>query len=145
MNSRERLLSALNHREPNRVPIDLGGTPTSTISIKAYENLKSYLGNKEETRLMSYIFMTTFPDHEIIKRFGIDVRLITANPPANVTLRTNPEGKVVDEWGIVYQKYEEAQTHFVVEQEAPFLRVTRKEEVEKHAWPDPDDPTHIKD
>ena len=133
-----------NHREPDRVPVDLGGTPTSTISIKAYENLKSYLGNKEETRLLSYIFMTAFPDHEIIKRFGIDVRLITANPPANLKLRTNPEGRVVDEWGIVYQKHEEAQTHFVVEQEAPFRQVTQKEEVEKYAWPDPDDPTRYK-
>ena len=144
MNSRERLLTALNHREPDRVPIDLGGTPTSTISIKAYENLKSYLGNEEETRLLSYIFMTAFPDHEIIKRFGIDVRLIIANPPANVKLRTNPEGRVVDEWGIVYQKHEEAQTHFVVEQEAPFRQVTQIEEVEKYAWPDPDDPTRYK-
>ncbi len=97
MNSRERLLTALNHREPDRVPIDLGGTPTSTILIKAYENLKSYLGNEGETRLLSYIFMTAFPDDEIIKRFGIDVRLITANPPANVKLRTNSEGRVVDE------------------------------------------------
>jgi uroporphyrinogen decarboxylase len=141
MNSRERLTAALNHREPDRVPIDLGGTPTSTISIKALENLKNQLGLKGETRLMSSIFLTAYPDDEIIKRFGVDVRLITANPPANFELRTDPDGRIVDEWGVVYQKHEEAQTHFVVEHAAPFRQVTQKGEIERYPWPNPADPS----
>ena len=144
MPSRERLLAALNHRESDRIPIDLGGTPTSTISSKALENLERYLGLNEETRLLSPIFLTAFPSDEILRRFGVDVRLITLNPPAKFELRATPEGKVVDEWGVCYQKHEEAQTHFVVEQEAPFHRVTRKEEIEKYRWPDPEDPSRYK-
>ena len=144
MPSRQRLLAALNHRESDRIPIDLGGTPTSTISSKAFENLKRYLGLNEETRLLSSIFLTAFPSDEIIRRFGVDVRLITLNPPANFELRPTLEGKVVDEWGVCYQKNEEAQTHFVVEQEAPFHRVTRKGEIEKYPWPDPADPSRYK-
>lgn len=141
MNSRERLLSALNHREPDRIPLDLGGTPTSTISIKALENLKNHLGLKGETRLMSSIFMTAYPDDGVLRRFGIDVRLIAPNPPARFELHTDPQGKIVDEWGVVYQKHEEAQTHFVVEHAAPFRQATRKEEIEKYPWPDPADPS----
>jgi uroporphyrinogen decarboxylase len=144
MNSRERLIAALNHREPDRVPIDLGGTPTSTISIKALENLKNHLDLKGETRLMSSIFLTAYPDDEIIKRFGADARLITANPPAKFELRTDPDGKIVDEWGVVYQKHEEAQTHFVVEHAAPFRQVAQKEEIERHPWPDPADPSRYR-
>jgi uroporphyrinogen decarboxylase len=98
MNSRERLLRALNHREPDRVPIDLGGTPTSTISIGALENLKSYLGLKNSTRSMSNIFLTAYPDEEIIQGFGIDVKMITANPPASFKLQVSTEGKIIDEW-----------------------------------------------
>lgn len=44
MNSRERVLAALNHEEPDRVPIDLGSTCVTNINLRAYGNLKRYLG-----------------------------------------------------------------------------------------------------
>jgi uroporphyrinogen decarboxylase len=68
MSSRQRLLAALNHGEPDRIPIDLGGTTTSTISVSALENLKSHLGIRSKTRLMSSIAMSAYPDDEIIKK-----------------------------------------------------------------------------
>jgi uroporphyrinogen decarboxylase len=139
MNSRERLLAALNHKTPDRVPLDLGGTALSSISISAYENLKSYLGIRSETRVMSPIFLTAYPDEEIIKRFGIDVKMVTAKPAANFKLQISPSGRIVDEWGIVYQKHEGAQTNFIVENESPLHRVSTKEEIERYAWPDPSD------
>lgn len=43
MNSRERVLSALNHREPDRVPIDLSGHRSSGISAMAYARLREFL------------------------------------------------------------------------------------------------------
>jgi len=144
MNSRERLLAALNHREPDRVPLDLGGTPTSTISVSALGNLKAKLGVESPTRLMSPIFLTAYPDDPLIKRFGLDVKMVTANPPANFKLQVSPAGKLVDEWGVVYQKHEEAQTHFIVEKEAPLHRATSKEEIEKYPWPDPTDPSRVR-
>ena len=144
MNSRERLLVALNHHEPDRVPVDLGGTPTSTISVSALENLKSHLKITSPTQEMSPIFLTAYPDEEIIRRFGIDMKMITANPSANFQLKESIDGRIVDEWGVIYQKHEEAQTHFVVETEAPFRQATYKEEIEKHTWPDPSDPSRYK-
>ena len=53
MTSRERVLCALSHEEPDRVPIDFGGTLSSTINIAAYECLKEYLGIPGETDVMS--------------------------------------------------------------------------------------------
>jgi uroporphyrinogen decarboxylase len=144
LNSRERLLVALNHREPDRVPIDLGGTATSTISARAHENLKAHLGIQSPTRIMSPIFLTAYPDEEVVRKFGIDVKMVTANPPAGFELHPTPEGKIVDEWGVVYQWNEEAQTHFVVEDEAPLHRVTAPEQVKKHPWPDPTDPSRYR-
>jgi len=44
MISRERILAAIEHRQPDRVRIDLGATPSSVISAIAYENLKQHLG-----------------------------------------------------------------------------------------------------
>ena len=42
MNSRDRVLQALNHQEPDRIPFDLGGTGLSTIHVTAYRNLRRY-------------------------------------------------------------------------------------------------------
>jgi len=43
MNSRERVLAVLNHKKPDRVPIDFGSTVFTTITATAYERLKRYL------------------------------------------------------------------------------------------------------
>ena len=144
MTSRQRLLAALNHREPDRVPIDLGGTPTSTISASALENLKSHLGLHSPNRLMSPIFLTAYPDDELVQRFGVDVKMVAASPPSAFQLKTTPQGRIVDEWGVVYQKHEEAQTHFVVEAESPLHRATSKGDIENYPWPDPSDPSRVR-
>ena len=47
MNSRERVRTTLDHREPDRIPFDLGGTPMSGIHKIAYRNLRRYLGLPE--------------------------------------------------------------------------------------------------
>lgn len=44
MNSRDRVIRALNHQEPDRVPIDVGGTGLTGINLMAYGNLKRHLG-----------------------------------------------------------------------------------------------------
>ena len=43
MNSRERALAALNHQEPDKVPIDLGSTIVTSITRTAYDALRAYL------------------------------------------------------------------------------------------------------
>jgi uroporphyrinogen decarboxylase len=49
MNSRERILKALAHEEPDRVPFDLAGTTWSGIAAVAYANLLKHLQQPEET------------------------------------------------------------------------------------------------
>ncbi len=44
MTSRERLQTALAHQEPDRVPIDLGGTVVTSISLSTYAALRDHLG-----------------------------------------------------------------------------------------------------
>jgi uroporphyrinogen decarboxylase len=94
--------------------------------------------------MMSAIFLTVYPDEEVVRKFGVDVKMVAANAPAGFEFHCTPEGKILDEWGVVYQWNEDAQTHFVVEREAPLHRVTTQEEVEKHPWPDPTDPSRYR-
>ena len=44
MSPRERVMAALNHQEPDRVPIDLGQATGDGITLGAYRNLLTYLG-----------------------------------------------------------------------------------------------------
>ena len=43
MTPRQRVLASIEHREPDRVPVDLGATPSSGISAIAYGGLKRQL------------------------------------------------------------------------------------------------------
>ena len=49
MTSRARVLTACNRREPDRVPIDFSGHPSSGIAAIAYARLRDYLGLPKKT------------------------------------------------------------------------------------------------
>jgi uroporphyrinogen decarboxylase len=73
MNSRERVLCALEHREADRVPIDLGGTRQSGIAASAYHQLKRRLGMKTPTRVFDLYQMLAEVERPVMERFGADV------------------------------------------------------------------------
>jgi uroporphyrinogen decarboxylase len=74
MNSRERIITAINHQEPDKVPVDLGSTPSSGISAIAYTKLKKHLGmNGGHTRIYDVVQQLAQPEDEILDHFGIDV------------------------------------------------------------------------
>jgi uroporphyrinogen decarboxylase len=43
MDSRDRIISALKHNEPDKVLFDLGGTSNTGIHVNSYRRLLSYL------------------------------------------------------------------------------------------------------
>jgi len=74
MTSRERILAAIDHKQPDKVPVDLGATPSSGISAIAYGNLKKHLGLDEgHTRIYDVIQQLAQPEEMILNRFGVDV------------------------------------------------------------------------
>lgn len=74
MTSRERVLAAIAHKQPDYVPLDLGSTPSSGISAIAYNRLKKYLGmTGGHTRIYDVVQQVVQPEMEILDRFGVDV------------------------------------------------------------------------
>ncbi|MEI6167616.1 MAG: uroporphyrinogen decarboxylase family protein [bacterium] len=74
MTSRERIIAAIEHRQPDRVPVDLGATPSSGISATAYGNLKKHLGiTTGNIRIYDVVQQLAQPEEGILDRFGIDV------------------------------------------------------------------------
>lgn len=74
MTSRERILAAIEHRQPDRVPVDLGATPSSGISAIAYGNLKRHLGLPGPApRIYDVVQQLAEPETLVLDRFGVDV------------------------------------------------------------------------
>ena len=73
MNSRERVLAALNHRESDRVPIDLSGHRSSGIAALAYPKLRAYLGlEARPIRVYDVVQQLAIVDEDVLDRFGVD-------------------------------------------------------------------------
>jgi len=73
MNSRERILTALNHREPDRVPIDLSGHRSSGISAILYPKLRAFLGlPPRPVRVYDPIQQLAIVDEDMLDLFGVD-------------------------------------------------------------------------
>lgn len=74
MNSRNRVLASLSHREPDRIPIDLGSNPSSGISAIAYSNLIQHLDIKNKSvYVFDVVQQLAVPVDEVLNRFGVDV------------------------------------------------------------------------
>jgi uroporphyrinogen decarboxylase len=73
MNSRDRVLMALNHREPDRIPVDLSGHRSSGIAAMAYRRLRRHLGLDERPiRVYDPIQQLAIVDEDVLQRFGVD-------------------------------------------------------------------------
>jgi uroporphyrinogen decarboxylase len=72
MTPRERVIRAINHKEPDRVPIDLGATRQSGIAASAYHRLKEYLGIQTPTRVVDLIQFLADVEQPILERLGVD-------------------------------------------------------------------------
>jgi len=73
MTSQERILSAINHKQPDRIPVDLGATPSSGISLVAHQNLVKYLGLNNQNYVYDVVQEVAQPEMELLNWFKTDV------------------------------------------------------------------------
>ena len=72
--SRERVMMAVDHREPDRVPIDLGGHRSSGIMAIAYSKLKRHLGiTTGDIYVYDFVQQLAVVEPAVLDRFGVDV------------------------------------------------------------------------
>jgi uroporphyrinogen decarboxylase len=142
MISRERIQTALNHQEPDRVPIDLGGTVVSTIAIPTYAALRRHLGLPEKPiQTLEFVQQVARVDEDAMDRLGVDVIPVFANPPdaPAPALTTAPDGTMSfqDDFGATLKK--PAGCRYFDWQEFPLAEPTL-EALRKMPWPNPADP-----
>jgi uroporphyrinogen decarboxylase len=71
--SRERVRAALEHRVPDRVPVDLGASIVTGINAMGYARLKRHLGLPGPARVTNVILLLAEVEEELVTRWGVDV------------------------------------------------------------------------
>ncbi|RCK77127.1 MAG: hypothetical protein ANABAC_3552 [Anaerolineae bacterium] len=142
---RERVLAAINHEEPDRVPIVIGASNATGIKMPAYRRLKRYLNFEAEER---YIYDwpelgTALIDEPVLERLRADVRGVLDRFPDFVYERNRnrpPHSPFIDDWGSGQIEIEPEVWFPGVH---PMAQATTIEEIENYPWPNMDDPSRV--
>lgn len=145
MTPRERVLAALAHEEPDRVPIILGTSNTTGMKMPVYRALKRELGIEAPER---YIYDwpelgTALMDEPAFRRLHADARGLLDRFPAWVYERArsrDPHDPFIDDWGSGQEEIEPEVWYPGVH---PMADATTLDEIERYPWPDMDDPSRV--
>ena len=150
MNSRERVLTTMEHQEPDRVPIDFGGGPTR-ITVRAHEELKRLLRLTGGKSALDLTWQTVAPDERVLQEFKVDTRWLgidlifpALEYPINfeeisklVPLEEKEDGRyLTDLFGV---KYRMPKNGYYFDMISHPLERPEVEELNKIAFPDPSD------
>ena len=133
MTSRERVRMALNHQEPDQVPVDLWGS-ASRVHTGEYLKIAQAKGltPRPEDRIRPGT-TTEYVDYRLSDMVGSDFRhLHIRRPEEFMTYETDEKGNVIDEWGIgrkMFNGFNAITLNPLADMEMDTLK--------KHRWPDP--------
>ena len=145
--SRDRVLTSLNHHEPDRVPIDLGGNQTGIHRI-AYEKLLDHLGLREEIEIMDLVQQLAKPSEAVLERLHVDTRYVSAGGAKSfdaAVVRAERGGRVwndfTDEFGVRWSMPDDFPYYFDITLH-PLAGLSLRE-IEEYPFPRGDDPTRF--
>lgn len=79
MNSRERFFATVNHKQPDRVPLDYG-KHIGSFHKSAYSSLRKFLSLPEaETIILDRMAQNVTLDEDLLQQLGIDFRWVVPN------------------------------------------------------------------
>lgn len=151
MTPRERLLTALNHKEPDRIPYDLGSTSITGISLFAYRRLLDHLDIEiDDIPVFDFAPQLAQVDEQVLQQFKVDTRGLRArgnhgpDSTSDWRLEVHEEkGRKVftDEWGI---KWKLASNNLYYDMEHhPLSGELTQEDIDNRIWPNFRDPVRI--
>jgi len=141
--SRERVCAALDHREPDRIPFDLGGSRMTGIHVRAYAALRTALGlPPTDVRVEDLTQQLAVVDTDVVDLLGCDVRLINPRPAAGYRREIVDDGGYLsfrDEWGAGRRMPRDGGLYFDTHG-APLAGEVDAATIGAYPWPDPLDP-----
>jgi uroporphyrinogen decarboxylase len=144
---RERMLKALAHEVPDRVPIDLGGNQ-SGIHKNAYRALALRLGLPEDAPIMDAVQQLARPSEAVLERFHVDTRYVAAGPAASWKggiVQAERGGRLwhdlTDEWGVRWSMPDDQALYMDITHHP--LAGASIEDLADYPWPKGDDPSRF--
>lgn len=141
MTSRERVRTALNHQEPDRVPFLLAGCTSTGITLKAYEALTAHLGiDPGPIEFASQVLQTVKLSDKVSQALGIDIKVVAEKAPASAAVYDEKTDTIHDEWGIKWHRPVGSLYYDIIN--APLEGATI-DDLDSFPWPDPDHPARM--
>ena len=137
--SRERVLTALNHKEPDRVPLDIGGGCSTSISVEGYEKLKHYLQMSGKGEKLSELFRVARLDENVLRFLESDCRPFVLGSRTNWKPPPSEPGTLIDEFGITWKQVPYSSGFYWEVVQHPLAEATL-DDVDNYAWPSTEDP-----
>lgn len=142
--SQERLTAALEHREPDRVPFDLGGALVTGINVNSLCQLRRQLGLPGEPEVLDQVTQIGKIDEDLLDRLAVDVEGVRPCPPSSRGLARDlglqhRHYRLIDEFGMGWQMPAQG-GHYYDLYLSPLAQAQTVGDVEKYPWPDPLDP-----
>ena len=133
---RQRIIDAVEHREPDRVPVDFGGSMVTSIHEEGYDKLKNYLNilTDQRTTIARGRSLVAMVDPEVQDRLDVDVRMLIVNGPDGWEAEAGSDS-VVDEWGILWERPAGFGNYEITK--SPLWGAISLEDVRTMKWPDP--------
>lgn len=132
MTPRERALRSLNHKEPDRVPIDVGGSHDSTFLEESYQGIQNFLKTNDRGKTANPWLGSIFPGEETYKKLGTDFRpVFLPVPEYKITTHSNGNLSFYDEWGICWTKRPNSYYFDVIN----FTQIESITDVNNYSWP----------
>ena len=138
MNHRERLLAAVSHRQPDQVPIDLGGTRDSSLVVEAYDKLKKHFGIAAGNRLCDRMMRVVDVDETILQILDIDTRAVFPGALTRSGAKDLGPDSYRDDWGVI--RVHPEGSYYYDQREFPLSGEIPISAIAHYPWPDPDDP-----
>jgi uroporphyrinogen decarboxylase len=142
MNSRERLLTSLSHREPDHVPLDIGGSDVTGIHRDAYKRLSRYFGLNGESTICEIVQQVVLPEETLLQKLEVDTRPVFPNGPDDwelVLKHSERYTTFVDEWGVEWAMPKENGLYYDMINH-PMANFSRVSDLSNYKVPDPSNP-----
>jgi uroporphyrinogen decarboxylase len=141
MDSRQRFLASLEHREPDRVPIDLGGMVTG-ITTGASQGLKAHLGIDAADELADRVQQLAQPHPAILERLHVDSRYLYLRASRDWQDIELGDDTYEDEFGIRRKAAVRPDGHLLYYDFVghPLSEARTVADLARYPWPDPHDP-----
>ena len=142
MTHRERVMAALDHRRPDRVPMDLGTARFTGMTKEACRKLCAHLGFGIPGPTIDRMQQVVAVDETVLRRLDVDARAVSHGPPDKSLDREPEPGVWLDEWGV--GRVQPPGCHYYELRHSPLAGAVSTGDIARYPLPDPTDPGRVR-